>query len=69
MWQAMRALIVEDERAPALRLQRTLEAAGFVVDVAYDGEEGWHPGDTEPCGAIVLDLGLPRIDGVSVLQR
>jgi two-component system OmpR family response regulator len=65
----MRILIVEDEPALALRLQQALEAADFAVDVAYDGEEGWHLGDTEPYDAIVLDLGLPRIDGVSVLQR
>lgn len=56
----MRILIIEDEPALALRLQQALEAAGFVVDVAYDGEEGWHLGDTEPYDAIVLDLGLPK---------
>ena len=65
----MRVLVVEDEPQLALRLQRALEAADFAVDVAYDGEEGWHLGDTEPYDAIVLDLGLPRIDGVTVLQR
>jgi two-component system OmpR family response regulator len=65
----MRVLVVEDEPQLALRLQRALEAADFTVDVAYDGEEGWHLGDTEPYDAIVLDLGLPRIDGVTVLQR
>ncbi|MBL6617945.1 MAG: response regulator transcription factor [Reyranella sp.] len=65
----MRVLVVEDEPALALRLQRALEAADFVVDVAYDGEEGWHLGDTEPYDAIVLDLGLPKIDGVTILQR
>ncbi len=65
----MRILVVEDEPALAFRLQQALEAAGFAVDVAYDGEEGWHLGDTEPYDAIVLDLGLPKIDGVSVLQR
>lgn len=65
----MRVLVVEDEPALALRLQRVLEAADFVVDVAYDGEEGWHLGDTEPYDAIVLDLGLPKIDGVTILQR
>ncbi len=65
----MRVLVVEDEPALALRLQRALEAAGFAVDVAYDGEEGWHLGDTEPYDAIVLDLGLPKIDGVTVLRR
>lgn len=46
-----------------------MEAASFAVDVAYDGEEGWHLGDTEPYDAVVLDLGLPKIDGVTVLQR
>jgi two-component system OmpR family response regulator len=65
----MRVLVVEDEPALALRLQRALEAVDFAVDVAYDGEEGWHLGDTEPYDAIVLDLGLPKIDGVTVLQR
>ncbi|WNJ98670.1 response regulator transcription factor [Thalassospiraceae bacterium LMO-JJ14] len=65
----MRVLIVEDEAALAFRLQQVLEAAGFSVDVAYDGEEGWHLGDTEPYDAVVLDLGLPRIDGISVLNR
>lgn len=65
----MRILVVEDEPVLALHLQRSLEAGGFSVDVAYDGEEGWHLGDTEPYDAVVLDLGLPRLDGVSVLQR
>jgi two-component system OmpR family response regulator len=65
----MRILVVEDEPALALRIQQALEAAGFAVDVAYDGEEGRHLGDTETYDAIVLDLGLPKIDGVSVLRR
>jgi two-component system, OmpR family, response regulator len=65
----MRLLVVEDEPALALRLQQNLEAAGFAVDLAYDGEDGWHLGDTEPYDAAVLDLGLPKIDGVTVLQR
>lgn len=65
----MRILVVEDEAALAFRLQQVLETASFSVDVAYDGEEGWYLGDTEPYDAIVLDLGLPRIDGISVLNR
>jgi len=65
----MRILVVEDEPALALRIQQALEAAGFAVDVAYDGEEGGHLGGTETYDAIVLDLGLPKIDGVSVLER
>ncbi len=65
----MRILVIEDEPALALRLQQTLQAAGFAVDVAYDGEEGWHLGDTESYDAAVLDLGLPKIDGVTILRR
>lgn len=65
----MRILIVEDEPALAFRLQQALEAAGFAVDTAYDGESGWHLGDTEPYDAAVLDLGLPKLDGISVLSR
>ncbi len=65
----MRVLLVEDEPVLALRLQRVLERAGFIVDIAYDGEEGWHLGDTEPYDAVVLDLGLPKMDGITVLQR
>lgn len=65
----MRVLVVEDEPALALRLQKALEAAGYAVDLAYDGEDGWHLGDTEPFDAVVLDLGLPKLDGLSVLKR
>jgi two-component system OmpR family response regulator len=62
-------LLVEDEPQLAFRLAKVLEAAGFVVDTAYDGEEGWFLGDTEAYDAVVLDLGLPKLDGLSVLQR
>ncbi len=65
----MRVLVVEDEPSLTFRLQQVLEAASFVVDVAYDGEEGWHLGDTESYDAVVLDLGLAKIDGLSVLHR
>lgn len=65
----MRVLLVEDDPAIAFRLQQVLEEAGFAVDVTYDGEEAWHLGDTEPYDAVVLDLGLPKVDGVTVLQR
>jgi two-component system OmpR family response regulator len=65
----MRILVVEDEPALALRLQNALEAASFAVDVAYDGEEGLHMGNTEPYDAIVLDLGLPKVDGVTLLRH
>ena len=65
----MRLLVVEDD--PDLRRQLTaaLEDAGYAVDAAKDGEEGHFLGDTEPYDAVVLDLGLPVIDGVSVLEK
>ncbi|BAE48993.1 response regulator transcription factor [Paramagnetospirillum magneticum] len=65
----MRVLVVEDEPQLTLALERALEAAGFAVDTAYDGEDGWHLGDTESYDAVILDLGLPKIDGISVLGR
>lgn len=65
----MRVLIVEDEPQLTFRLEQALETAGFAVDTAYDGEEGWFLGDSEPYDAVVLDLGLPRLDGISVLRR
>jgi two-component system OmpR family response regulator len=65
----MRVLIVEDEPQLTLALERALGAAGFAVDTAYDGENGWHLGDTEGYDAVILDLGLPKIDGITVLGR
>ncbi len=65
----MRVLIVEDEPQLTLALERALEAAGFAVDTAYDGENGWYLGDTESYDAAVLDLGLPKVDGITVLGR
>ncbi len=65
----MRVLVVEDEPALARQLADTLGEAGYAVDCARDGEEGHHLGDTEPYDAVVLDLGLPKLDGVSVLER
>jgi two-component system OmpR family response regulator len=65
----MRVLIVEDEPDLARQLKGALSDAGYAVDHAPDGEEAQFLGDTEPYDAIVLDLGLPKIDGVSVLER
>ncbi|OJX74350.1 response regulator transcription factor [Magnetospirillum sp. 64-120] len=65
----MRLLLIEDEPSLNFRLSQSLEAAGFAVDTAYDGEEGWYLGDTEPYDAVILDLGLPKLDGNSVLAR
>ncbi len=64
----MRLLVVEDDRDLNRQVVTALEAAGYVVDRAFDGEEGWFLGDTEPYDAVVLDIGLPKRDGVSVLE-
>ena len=64
----MRLLVIEDDRDLNRQIVAALEAAGYAVDRAHDGEDGGHLGETEPYDAIVLDLGLPKRDGVSVLQ-
>ena len=65
----MRVLIVEDEPSLGQQLKSTLEGAGYAIDLATDGEEGHFLGSTENYDAIVLDLGLPEIDGLTVLDR
>jgi two-component system OmpR family response regulator len=65
----LRVLVVEDEPAVARDLTQALQDAGFVVDVAGDGEDAWFRGSTEDYAAVILDLGLPRMDGLSVLKR
>jgi DNA-binding response OmpR family regulator len=65
----MRILLVEDDEKTAEAVSASLTAAGYVVDHEADGEEAWFKGDTEPYAAIVLDLGLPGMDGLSVLRK
>ena len=65
----MRILVVEDDPDLARQLEAALGDAGYVVDLAADGEEGHFLGDTEPYDAVILDLGLPVIDGLTVLER
>ena len=65
----MRLLLIEDEPDIGRQLKAALSDAGYVVDLARDGEEGQFLGETEPYDAVVLDLGLPKVDGVSVLER
>jgi len=65
----MRALVVEDSPDVASHLAQALGEAGFAVDHAGDGENAWFRGDTEDYDVIILDLGLPRLDGLSVLKR
>lgn len=65
----MRILVVEDDPDLNRQLVGALTDAGYVVDAARDGEEGHFLGDTEPYDAVVLDIGLPVMDGVSVLEK
>ncbi|MBO6757703.1 MAG: response regulator transcription factor [Roseibium sp.] len=65
----MRLLVVEDDADLNRQLVTALQEAGYVVDAASDGEEGHFLGDTEPYDAVVLDLGLPKLDGLSVLEN
>lgn len=65
----MRILVVEDDDRIRHDVQAALEAAGYIVDVEASGEEGWFLGDTEAYGAVVLDLGLPQMDGLTILKR
>src|SRR5438876_9598322 len=65
----MRVLVVEDDPVLSRQLAETLTRAGDAVDCAADGEEGHFLGDTEPYNAVVLDPGLPRLDGTTVLKR
>lgn len=65
----MRVLVVEDEREMADQIRESLRGASFVVDVAYDGEEGLFLGDTEPYDIVILDLGLPKMSGLKILEQ
>jgi two-component system OmpR family response regulator len=65
----MRVLLVEDDTRIRTDVSAALEAAGYVVDSAGDGEDGWFLGDTELYGAAIIDLGLPKMDGLAVLKR
>jgi DNA-binding response OmpR family regulator len=65
---AVRVLVVEDEATVADNLKKRLERGGFTVDVARDGAEASYRGETEDYAAIILDLGLPQIDGLSLLK-
>lgn len=65
----MRVLLVEDDSRIAGDVARALAANGYVVEIASEGEDAWFRGDTEDYAAVILDLGLPRMDGLSVLKR
>lgn len=65
----MRLLVVEDDPDLNRQLVSALSEADYAVDSAFDGEEGHFLGDTEPYDAVILDLGLPQMDGISVLEK
>ncbi len=64
----MRVLIVEDDPDLNRQLVTACKDAGYVVDSAVDGDEGHFLGNTEPYDAVILDIGLPKMDGLSVLE-
>jgi two-component system OmpR family response regulator len=65
----MRILVIEDDANLNRQVKEALTEGGYAVDVAFDGEEGHFLGDTEPYDAVVLDIGLPQMDGLSVLEE
>ena len=65
----MKILIAEDDKRISSPLKTAFEGAGFVVDVESDGETAWYRGDTEDYDAVILDLGLPELDGMTILKR
>jgi two-component system, OmpR family, response regulator len=65
----MRLLLVEDEPTLSRQLRDMLEKAGYAVDAAHDGEEGHFLGSSENYDAVILDIGLPKLDGLKVLER
>ena len=67
--EPLRILLVEDEAPLATRLAATLTGAGYAVDVAGDGDAADLLATTEPYDVVVLDLGLPRVDGLTLLRR
>jgi two-component system, OmpR family, response regulator len=65
----MRILVAEDEPIVAKNIANILKSAGYVPEIAEDGEDAWFKGSTETYAAIILDLGLPKLDGISILKR
>jgi len=65
----MRILVVEDEPTLAAQLAEGVSSAGYVVDSAGNGVDAHFMGDTESYDAVVLDLGLPQMDGITVLKK
>ena len=64
----MRILVVEDESKVSTFIQRGLEEEGFTVDVAFDGEEGVKKAESQPFDLILMDLMLPKMDGLAAIR-
>ena len=65
----LRVLVVEDDPDLNRQLVSAMDEAGYAVDKAFDGEEGFFLGETEPYDVVILDIGLPKMDGISVLEQ
>lgn len=65
----MRILIAEDEPRIAANIARAVSSLGYIAETVMDGETAWFRGGTENYGAVILDLGLPKLDGVTLLKR
>ncbi|PPD00678.1 MAG: DNA-binding response regulator [Hyphomicrobium sp.] len=65
----MRVLLVEDEPVISANIATALSSVGCLTDVSSDGEDAWFRGDTEDFDLVILDLGLPKMDGLAVLKR
>ena len=65
----MRLLVIEDDKDLNRQIVSALEHAGYAVDHTCDGEQGHYLGDTEPYDAVVLDIGLPKKDGITILEE
>jgi two-component system, OmpR family, response regulator len=65
----MRILIVEDEQRIAEDIRDAVSAGGYVTEIVADGEEAWFRGSTENYAVIILDIGLPKLDGLTILKR
>ena len=65
----MRVLVVEDDPRISADVCAALTAAGYLTDAASDGEDAWFRGDTEDYDVVVLDLGLPHMDGLTILKK
>jgi two-component system, OmpR family, response regulator len=65
----MRLLLVEDDPRIVRKVSAVLAEAGYAVDHAVDGEEAWFRGDVEDYDLAILDLGLPKMDGLAVLKK